>query len=68
MKWDAVEREFFIVAVQLETLARAFKALAGELQRERVFSRVALNEEAVTQSSEAEQGGPGFPDTPALPF
>jgi len=35
MKWDEVEREFFIIGVQLQRLSQSFQALARALQRER---------------------------------
>ncbi len=35
MRWDAVEREFYVIGVQLEKLSRSFMALAAELARER---------------------------------
>jgi len=35
MQWDEVEREFFIIGVQLSRLSQSFQALARALQRER---------------------------------
>ncbi len=66
MNWDTVERECFVLGVQLSKLGESFRALARELRRERESGRMALNEEAVTQSKEMSNGR-GDP-TPALPF
>ena len=35
MRWDGVEREFVVIAAQLERLSKSFAVLAWELCRER---------------------------------
>ncbi len=35
MKWDTVEREFFILGNQMKKIGESFQALAAELARER---------------------------------
>ncbi len=66
MKWDEVEREFFVIGVQLGRLSSSFMCLAAALRRER---------ESVTQvvtrghsaTGEPKQAGPG-PSDQALLF
>ncbi len=66
MKWDEVEREFYVIGNHLMRLAESFQALALALRRERESGRMASTQAAVTQSSEPKDG-PGSPN-PALPF
>ncbi len=66
MKWDEVEREFFVIGVNFDKLSSAFIALAMALRRERESDRMALNEEAVTQSKKVKDGRES--PTPSLPF
>ncbi len=40
MKWDEVEREFFVLSAQLNRLGHTFGALAAALKRERESCRV----------------------------
>ncbi len=40
MRWDEVEREFFILSALLDRLGKSFGALAASLHRERDNSRV----------------------------
>jgi len=40
MKWDAVERELYVVGNQLQKLGESFQVLAAELCRERSSSSV----------------------------
>ncbi len=67
MKWDAVEREFYVIGNHLMRLSEAFQALACELRRERESVRMSSTQEAVTQSRKSKEGGDG-PAEPALPF
>ena len=47
MKWDAVEREFVIIARDMFRLSRSFTALAAELHRERKNANMRITPEDV---------------------
>jgi len=42
MKWDEVEREFFVIGNQLQRLSHSFRALASALRRERENGTLAV--------------------------
>ena len=50
MKWDAVEREFVIIARDMLRLSRSFTALAAELYRERKNANMRITPEDVREA------------------
>ncbi len=57
MKWDAVEREFFVISAQLNRLSISFGALATELRRERMVGRVTpMRSHAAIEKSKDQTG------------
>ena len=63
MKWDAVEREFVILANQLHKVATSFECLAGELHRERKSGNRGGNEsDAATGETKIKVGPEGLTD------
>ena len=68
MRWDEVEREFFVIGNQLARLSHSFRALAGALAREREAGNVSsVNRDAPPEGSENEKGGDGA-SALSLPF
>jgi len=69
MKWDEVEREFFIIGVQLGRLSQSFQALASALRRERETDTVSGNETGRSQRvGKIERGAEAEPELPFSPF
>ena len=66
MKWDEVEREFYVIGMQLQKLSDSFRSLALALRRERKETRMALTQEPVTESST--KSGVEGDSSPSLPF
>jgi len=65
--WDAVEREYFIIARQCVALASSFRALAVELRREReAGTLVATRENGF--ANENEKANETGEEQPPLPF
>ena len=59
MKWDEVEREFYVIGAQLQRLSVSFQALARALQRERESARMAPMTEGhgANERTEIDPGG-----------
>ena len=67
MKWDEVEREFFVIGNQLDSLGKSFRALAAALARER-GSRGSGSVGAMRAGDGDDQHKDRTGPEPALPF
>ncbi len=59
MKWDAVERELAILSLSHVRIARAYRALANELRRERSSGTDNLYEAGVSPNESNKTGPEG---------
>ena len=66
MKWDAVERDMFIIARQFNDLSKSFGSLATELMRERVGNDSLSAVDRAVPDAAKNQEGP--PEEAVLPF
>ena len=57
MKWDEVEREFFVIGSQLERLSKSFQALARALHRERSFRMLAVTKNMSVDETDKTKAG-----------
>jgi len=64
VKWDEVEREFYVIGTQLVKLSNSFLALALALQRERLCGNKSGNEGAVRPSEGIKKIGAAEPPLP----
>ena len=58
MKWDEVEREFFVIGNQLQRLSHSFRALAAALRRERENGTLGVPRETTTPKNVKIETGP----------
>ena len=66
MKFDVVEREFYILGSDLARLSKSFQALAMALRQERESDRMHLSRRDAPDGESKNQPGP--PESGALPF
>jgi len=68
VKWDEVEREFFVIGSQLMRLSQSFQALAAALKRERQSGNPRGGDgHEPAETYEMSRGGDGSSE-PSLPF